>query len=78
MELILLLVLSLDLARNDPRHGHGEDSAVDSEKENDPVVAVGSILDIPLLRPRVKGVAPPHRRSDFFVSQRGQSLSFVD
>ena len=75
---LFLLILSLNLGWNDPRHWHSENSWVDSQEQDDPLVAVSSILDIPLLGLGVPGVASTDGCCNLFMRKWRQSLHLVN
>jgi len=66
--ILLLLVLSSDLAWDDAGHGHCEDALLDGQEKHDPVITVRLVLDHPGFVLRVPGVTAPHSIGNFIMS----------
>ena len=66
--------LSLNFCWYNLWHRKCENLRVDSQKQNNPVVAIRPILDLPIFGFCVPAVATSHSCSDLVVSQRSSSL----
>jgi hypothetical protein len=74
----LLFVLSLDFVRDNFRHRQGKDARVDSQKKHNPVVSVGTVLDLPLFSLSIPLMTATTGLGDLYVVDRPNSLSFVN
>ncbi len=68
-ELILNLVLCLDLGGHEFGEGQREYLWLHGEQQDDPIVAEGSVLDLPLLQLTIPLVSATHCSRDLFMGQ---------